>query len=1024
MGVVYMKGHLQVFSCYSFQNSTALIEELCKQAAALNFQGFALTDNNNMYGAMEFTKLAKKYHLKPVYGLTASTLIEGGIYPLLLLAKDNIGYQALLQFTSKINLNEIKAIELADIQKYKEHLFVLSANQEGIIERSFLKALDQEALRLMKYFKEIFGASFYLCLQDQNNAMQKKNNQDLIALARVCGIKVCCSNEVRMVTAAETDALEILLAISQNRYLEAKFKPTVGEKYLKDSWEMESSFDKEIIDNTDYIFDQCNVSLVTGKIQLPKYPIPNDGDSFAYLVQLCKVGLKKRFNDQAIPVNYKQRLQYELSVINKMGFNDYFLIVFDYVRYAKIKGILVGPGRGSAAGSLVAYVLGITNIDPLKYDLLFERFLNPERISLPDIDIDFQDDRRDEVVNYVIEKYGQDYVAQIVTFTSYGPKVAIKDLGKALGFKLPTLERATKYIPTGYRFKKTIKEVFESSNNFQRLIRSADLERVIKAAMIVEKLPKNISQHAAGVVLSKDKLINVVPLVKGPLGLVTQYSKDYIEEIGLLKMDFLGLKNLTIISHIGKDIAKNQHQKLDINQLPLDDDQTFKMLAQGDTFGIFQLESPGMKNLLRKLKTDSLDDIIAAIALYRPGPMQNIPTYIARKQGKEPIRYILPELKDILSSTYGIIIYQEQIMQIAQKIAGFSLAKADILRKAMSKKNGALMETMKEEFIQGGLNKGFSQEKISHLYAWIEEFANYGFNKSHSVAYGYIAYQLAYLKTHYPLEFYSAILSNEQGSDTNKLTCIQESKRYGVKILPPSINYSINRFKVEDKNIRYSLLAIKNVGHNVYQSIIKEREERGLFKDIYDFLARMEGKNISSLVLESLIKAGAFDEFKLNRATLLKNLGVIQEFSSLQSTVLITEPPILEMVKENNHFRLENEKEVLGLYLSNHPVVLYKQRFNSQVINVDKLDQYLNQTVNIILVISRIRVINDKKGNEMCFIEGYDESGNVEGVVFATVYQAYKNSLNKGAVCLINGKVNFRDKLSLLINKIKILNEG
>ena len=703
-----------------------------------------------------------------------------------------------------------------------------------------------------------------------------------------------------------------------------------------------------------------------------------------------------------------------------MGFDDYFLIVFDYVRYAKVNKILVGPGRGSAAGSLVAYVLGITNVDPLKYDLLFERFLNEERISLPDIDIDFQDDRRDEIVEYVTNKYGQEHVAQIVTFSTYGPKVAIKDLGKVLGVPLPKLELLAKNIPTSYKNRKSAKEVFETSYNFQSMVnKDPALRKIMPAVFMVEKLPRNISTHAAGVVLSSEPLDQIVPLVRGPNeGIITQYSKDYIEEVGLLKMDFLGLKNLTIIDYIIKDIEKNYQIKININEIDLHNKKTYQMISRGDTFGIFQLESPGMKNLLIKMQCDCLDDVIAAIALFRPGAMANIPSYIARKKGQEAITYPLECLKPILESTYGIIIYQEQVMQVARKVAGFSLAKADILRKAMSKKTASLMASMKTDFTNGGIANGFSEEETVKIFNLIEKFANYGFNKSHSVAYGYVAYWLAYLKANYPLEFFSALLSNEQGSDSSKINCIQEGKKYGVKLLPPSINYSIDRFKVEDGNIRFSLLAIKNVGYAGYKAIIEERK-KGLFKDIFDFISRMETSKLNSKMIDSLIMAGAFDEFKLNRSTIKENLHKIIEYAKLKNSIGIEEPPILTIVKDNRIKVLEEEKLVLGVYLSMHPIALIKRNFDQRITNISELQNYINRPVQVIMALSRVKVIVDKKGEEMCFIEGYDETGNVDGVVFASSFQVLKRILIRGEIYLIEGKVNFRDKLSLVINQAK-----
>ena len=1014
-----MLGHLQVYSAYSFQNSTILIEDLCKKASDLHYEALALTDKDNMFGVMEFTRSCQKYGIKPIYGLEASVEIDHEIYPLLLLAKDTIGYFNLVKITSIISLSDNKAITLENLSLYQEHLFVLSACKEGIIERLLLKELESEVLKYLRLFKNSFKF-FYVCLQNHGLAMQKKINERLSALALLENIPVCVSNEVRYLESKDAYTLELLQAFTKGVTLDINHELITDQLYLKSSYEMESSFDKKYIENTNYIVTMCNVTIPTHQMHLPKYPIPKNGNTSEYLCQLCIVGLKKRFKGENVDPKYLKRLKKELDVITKMGFDDYFLIVFDYVRYAKVNKILVGPGRGSAAGSLVAYVLGITNVDPLKYDLLFERFLNEERISLPDIDIDFQDDRRDEIVEYVTNKYGQEHVAQIVTFSTYGPKVAIKDLGKVLGVPLPKLELLAKNIPTSYKNRKSAKEVFETSYNFQSMVnKDPALRKIMPAVFMVEKLPRNISTHAAGVVLSSEPLDQIVPLVRGPNeGIITQYSKDYIEEVGLLKMDFLGLKNLTIIDYIIKDIEKNYQIKININEIDLHNKKTYQMISRGDTFGIFQLESPGMKNLLIKMQCDCLDDVIVAIALFRPGAMANIPSYIARKKGQEAITYPLECLKPILESTYGIIIYQEQVMQVARKVAGFSLAKADILRKAMSKKTASLMASMKTDFTNGGIANGFSEEETVKIFNLIEKFANYGFNKSHSVAYGYVAYWLAYLKANYPLEFFSALLSNEQGSDSSKINCIQEGKKYGVKLLPPSINYSIDRFKVEDGNIRFSLLAIKNVGYAGYKAIIEERK-KGLFKDIFDFISRMETSKLNSKMIDSLIMAGAFDEFKLNRSTIKENLHKIIEYAKLKNSIGIEEPPILTIVKDNRIKVLEEEKLVLGVYLSMHPIALIKRNFDQRITNISELQNYINRPVQVIMALSRVKVIVDKKGEEMCFIEGYDETGNVDGVVFASSFQVLKRILIRGEIYLIEGKVNFRDKLSLVINQAK-----
>lgn len=1015
-----MIGELNVYSCYSFQNSTILIEQLCARAKQLHMEALALTDIDNMFGALEFSNACHKYGIKPVFGMQASVSIEGEIYPFLLLCIDQTGYHDLLKICSEINLSDHHAIELEKLRTYKDHLFILSGCKEGLIERLVLKELESEALKYLELFKKYFGRNYYICIQNHHLKLQQHLNERLLALATLQDIKVCASNEVHYLYPQDAITLDLLQASAKGRKLDAHHQSVTNQMYLKDSYEMSLLFHKDIIDNTNDILKRCNVMIEKDRMHLPRYPLPANATSDVYLKQLCIVGLKKRFKGQKVPEKYIQRLKKELTVIHKMGFDDYFLIVFDYVRYAKNHHILVGPGRGSAAGSLVSYVLGITNVDPIQYDLFFERFLNEERVSMPDIDIDFQDDRRDEVVEYVTQKYGQQHVGQIVTFSTYGPKVAIKDLGKVVSVPLPKLELMTKYIPTG-KNKKTVQEVYETSYAFQNMVNQEPaLKRILPSIYTVEHLPRNISMHAAGVVLSSDRLEEVVPLTKGPNhNVLTQYSKDYIESVGLLKMDFLGLKNLTIISYILKNIEKYEGIQLNLNDLNYNDKKTFEMISNGGTLGVFQLESAGMKNLLRQMKPNCLDDIIDAIALYRPGPMSEIPHFIARRFKKEKVEYPLPELENILKSTNGIFIYQEQIMQVAQIIAGFSLSKADILRKAMSKKTASLMSSMKNDFIEGAIKKGYQKEDAQKIFDLIERFADYGFNKSHSVAYGIVAYQLAYLKSNHPLAFYSAVLSNEQNSDKNKANYINEAKKYGIKILVPSVNYSTDRFELENGNLRYSLLGIKNVGLAGYKAIVEERNRGGLFKDLFDFISRMDNSKVNVKMFESLVDAGAFDEFHLNRATIKANLSKLTEYADLKNSVGIDEPPILENVVENRLQKLELEKNVLGIYLSTHPIVYVKQRLKVSVIPVSALNQYISKKVQVVLSISRVKPIVDKKGNEMCFFEGFDETGNIEGVVFSFAYQKVKMVLQKGKIVYIEGKIDYRDKLSLIVNSVK-----
>ena len=1017
-----MFGHLQVKSCYSFQNSTVLIKQLVLDAHEKHIDALALTDKNNMYGAYEFFEECKKYDIKPIFGMEASIKIQEEVYPFILLAKDDIGYQDLVRISSDINLSEEKCIDLKALSLYKKHLFVISGVSEGLVERLIAKEMEEEAIKYLKYFKEIFLDNYYVMIQNHGLEYQRHFNERLMTLASFTRVKVLCSNDVCYLKKSEALALDLMKASSLSQTLDYKYEPITNEKYLKTEQEMSTLFSKEIMEETKYVVNHCKASIPSDVMHLPSYPVPGGKKAQDYLKHICIMGLKKRFQGKTVSDEYVQRLRYELDVIHKMGFDDYFLIVFDYVQFAKSHKILVGPGRGSAAGSLVAYVLGITNVDPIAYDLLFERFLNPERVSMPDIDIDFQDDRRDEVVDYVISKYGKDHVAQIVTFNTYGPRVAIKDMGKVMGIPLARLEILAKMVPTNPKNKKTITEMYNTSAQFQNMVNADPLLRKLMPAMsVIEHLPRNISTHAAGVVLSNEPLRDVVPLVVGPSStLMSQYSKDYIEKAGLLKMDFLGLKNLTMLDYMCEDIYKNTGEVIKLNDLPLNDQKTYELISKGETYGIFQLESQGMRNMLRKMKPNRFEDIVDAIALYRPGPMENIPLYLKGRENKDSITYLLKDIEPVLKPTYGIMIYQEQLMIIAQKIAGFSLGKADILRKAVSKKQLKLMESLKEDFINGCVNNGYEASVASELYALIEKFANYGFNKSHSVAYAYVAYQLAYLKANYPLYFYAAILSNEMSSENTKVHCIAECKANNVKILSPSINNSYHRFMVEDGHIRYSLLAIKNVGYAGYKAIVDERE-KGEFRDIFDFVRRMDSSKLSKKMLDSLIDAGAFDEFDISRNTIKNNLDTIVDYGELMNTLGIDEKPVLTIYKDYEEEKLNKEKEVLGVYLSMHPIELIKSKVPVAYVNVSALGELTNRGISIIVQIQRMKNITDKNGNEMCFLEMSDETGNVEGVVFASRFKVCGSALKKGNIVLLYGKANFKDKLSFVVENARVL---
>lgn len=1023
-----MFGHLQIYSAYSFQESTLSIERLVRRASELRLERLALTDKNNLYGAMEFTRACERYQIRPVYGMEASIRIDGEVYPVLLLAKDTEGYFELSQLSSDILLDDNESADFSRLAKC-QHLFVLLSGEESIVYRLLVKEMNQEALKKMQLFSEAFRDRFYLCLVDHQIALQKEINEKLVGLAKMTHTPYVCANQVCYLDSQEALTLALLQASKNNRVLSGKEELRTNQAYLKSEAEMAQLFDEKTLAATRSLLLKCEATIPMHEMHLPVYHTPKGAKSSDYLQALCMVGLKKRFQPQPVPLSYRERLQSELAMINQMQFADYFLIVYDYVLYAKRHGILVGPGRGSACGSLVAYVLGITNVDPLAYGLIFERFLNPERVSMPDIDVDFQDDRREEVVNYVIERYGQEHVCQIVTFNTYGPKIALRDLGKVLGISPVKLEQLAKLIPNLPRLKKSAREVYEQSAHFQSLVaKDPALGRLMPSVFIVENLPRNTSTHPAGVILSHDRLKEVVPLASGPTQtVVSQYSKDYIEDIGLLKMDFLALKDLTMVAYILKDIQAHLGRTIHLNELPLNDAKTYQLIASGDTFGVFQLESDGMISLLRKMKVSTFEDIVAANALYRPGPMENIPLYLARKFHQEPIDYMHEDLKAILEPTYGVMIYQEQIMQVAQKMAGFTMARADVLRKAVSKKGSRLMQEMESEFIKGALAKGY-EEKLAHqVFDTIAKFADYGFNRSHSVAYALLAYQIAYLKANYPLYFFAAFLTSEQSSDRSKLFGMQEMRKYGVSLLPPSVNHCNERFEVEDGNIRYALTAIKNVGYASYQSIANEHAQGGDFKDIFDFMRRIAPSHLTIKVLESLCDAGAFDAFGYSRRTLKNNLELLKENAEIELRYqgLVSagqDGLILKNVEEDKRWELlENEKKVLGIYLSTHPVTIYREKVAMPTVQVGYYIDHVSRKVTSVLCIERIKTIRDRKGQDMCFLVCYDETGKIDCTLFSQQYAAYHSLLKKGAFVLVTGKVEFRDSLSLIVRQMKKL---
>src|SRR3989344_3350755 len=883
--------HLHTHSHYSLLDGLPKIPELLDCVKELGMDSVALTDHGVMYGAVEFYKEAKARGIKPIIGcevyvafesrLDKRPNIDNKMYHMILLARNMQGYQNLVKLVTSAHLEGYyykPRIDEELLEKHAEGLIGTSACLNGKIPKMLLSNKLDEAEALVKKYESWFGkGNFYLELQYHKNLPEQQTlNKKLIDLSKKTGIPLVATNDIHYLKPEDAEAQDILMLIntgadpndperlSLNTDDFSMIAPEKMAEIFKDT--------PEAIENTQKIAESCSFEFELGKVQLPHFEVPGGKTPEAYLTELCEIGLEKRFGKNITP-EMKKRMDYELSVINKTGFASYILIVQDFVNWAKNNRIVVGPGRGSAGGSLVCYITNITNVDPLQHDLLFERFLNPERISMPDIDMDFTDRRRDEVIKYVAEKYGHDHVAQIITFGTMAARAVVRDVGRALQYAYSYCDTMAKMIPFGM----DLSETFEKVSEFKELYKNdPQAKKLIDLARKLEGVARHASTHACGVVISAKPLTDSVPLQKPSQEeetIVTQYEMHAIEDLGLLKMDFLGLKNLTIIEDTLARIFVIRNEKIDIDTIPFDDKKTYKLLRDALTTSIFQLESDGMKRYLKDLKSTEFEDIVAMVALYRPGPMQFIPDYIERKHGKQEITYIHPKLEPILQNTQGIMIYQEQLMKVAQELAGFTLGEADVLRKAVGKKIKKLLEEQETKFINGAVKNGISKKIAEELWQWILPFAAYGFNKSHSVAYGTIAYQTAYLKAHYPVEFMASVLTSERTDVERIALLIEECRKMDIEVLPPNINESLKNFTVvpDQKKIRFGLLAIKSVGANIIDAIVNERKTNGSFNSISDFVSRVNSKDLNKKSMEALIKSGAFDEFT-ERNQLLSNL--------------------------------------------------------------------------------------------------------------------------------------------------------
>ncbi|UII55162.1 DNA polymerase III subunit alpha [Cytobacillus spongiae] len=1021
--------HLHVQSAYSLLSSTATVEQLVSSAKQKGFTAIALTDRNVMYGAISFYKECLKQSIKPILGLTVdviSEMDEEKAYPLVLLANNQKGFKNLLKITSVVQTKSPLGIPIKWLKHYSEGITAISPGLDGEIERFLLDEDENTAMKIVEIYKQTFEPNqFYLAIQNLGITEQEKMNSQLQKLGSAYGVELVATNPVYYLAREDSFAHECVLSIKNGDKLQDELRERLpsDQYYLKDTNEVVEGMSAypDALENTLAIAERCNVMLELNQQHLPKYPV-SEGESAASLLEkICWKGLQERFSE--VGIEHKQRLQYELSVIQKMNFSDYFLIVWDFMRFAREREILTGPGRGSAAGSIVAYVLYITDVDPIKHELLFERFLNPERISMPDIDIDFPDNRRDEVIDYVVHKYGELHVAQIITFGTLAAKAAIRDVGRVFGLNPKELDTVSKYIPS--RLGITLKEAYQESESLRNFIRQSDMnKRLFETALKLEGLPRHTSTHAAGVIISEQPLIQMVPIQEGHNHVyLTQYSMEHLESVGLLKMDFLGLRNLSLIENIVASIQRATGKKLEIQKIPLEDEKTFALLSKGNTTGVFQLESDGMRSVLKRLRPNQFEDIVAVNALYRPGPMENIPLYINRKHGKELVSYPHADLQAILQNTYGVIVYQEQIMQIASKMAGFSLGEADLLRRAVGKKQKHVLDKERAHFVRGSVQKGYSEETANSIYDLIVRFANYGFNRSHAVAYSFIAYQLAYLKAHYPQHFMAALLTSAIGNEGKLSQYIRELKQMDFPILPPSINYSGYTFMVDKQGIRYSLSAIKGIGMTVLKEIFQARKNKK-FADLFDFCIRVSKKAINRKTMEILVHSGSFDEFGEDRAVLLASLDVALDHAQLvkpddsDQGDLFSEEDFMLKPKYVNvdpiqiEDKLQLEKEALGLYLSDHPVSVYESSFLT--LGAKPLVDLAGKATTVAYV-SEIKKIRTKKGDAMAFLTISDQSGEMEAVVFPTVFKRISHLLAKGVVLYLQGKIEEKDGRSQFI---------
>ncbi len=1047
--------HLHVHSHYSILDGLPKIDEIIDHVKENDMDSVAVTDHGVLYGAVEFYKKAKKADIKPIIGAEVYVAYEGmeqkrpnvdnKSYHLVLLVKNETGYKNLVKMITEAHLRGFyykPRIDEKLLEKHHEGLIALTACLQGKIPQYILAGKEKQAKKLALKYKKMFGEdSFYFEIQHHPNIdKQKKINDTLKKWSEEMDIPLVATCDSHYLKPEDGEIQDILMSISTGSNVNDPDRLSLMQDdfSMKSPQAMERIFKDtpEAIENTQKIKELCNFEFELGKTRLPKYPVPEGKNDNEHLRDLCEKGLKERYKEDQLE-EAQERLDYELSIISQTGFSSYFLIVQDFVNWAKENHIVVGPGRGSAGGSIVAYLLKITNIDPLKYDLIFERFLNPGRakVSMPDIDMDFTDKRRGEVIEYLAQKYGKENVAQIITFGTMAAKAAIRDTGRALGYEYSYCDRVAKMIPNG----QNLEEALENNVDFRKIYKTdPKAEKLIDSAKKLEGVVRHASTHACGLVIGNEPLPNRVPLQHPSQDdeiIVTQYEMHAIEDIGLLKMDLLGLKNLTIIEDTLKKIYAIHSKNINIDNLPLDDKKTFKLLQKGNTTGVFQLESSGFQRYLKELKPTNIEDIIAMVALYRPGPMQYIPTYIKRKHGQEEVEYLHPDLKPILKSTYGVCVYQEQVMKIAQEMAGYTMAEADILRKAIGKKIAELLRSQKEKFLNGLEENGYSKDLGEEIWSWIKPFAQYSFNKSHAAAYGQIAYQTAYLKAHYPEEFMSSLLTADEKNIDRLGYLMNECRRMGIKVLQPDVNESFDYFSVvPDKHqIRFGLAAIKNVGSKLVDEIVEDRKNNGKYKSLDDFLSRIHSRHLNKKSLEALAKAGAF-EGMMERNRILKNMEKILAYSKEKrkkekngqtglfdsGAAYKTEIKLDEKPPAPKEKKLRWEKELLGLYITGHPLDQHKEKLEKATALKKAKRQPSDKKVRVGGMITVTKTITTKKGNQMMFMTLKDREENMEIIVFPSTYQKYKSVLEENNLVFISGKVNHRDsEAKIIAEKVK-----